>query len=214
MTPTSRPKPPSNVVLPAAVEVHLDRRAVVQRRGDVRVPVAEVEARLVGEVDPALDRRLIVGLRETAEAIVAADRQVAGNGELRLGLRRRCLASASSGVEQAAATAAATSAFFMMIFLSMSRGWSDARAELRNLRATCCTARNAALRCRKPRPAPSRASSGCDHAPSRGVAPLGAAEPGTPHSPQRCAARLEFRSPRSPLRVCRHLPHGQDFLPR
>ena len=74
--------------LPAAVEVHLDRRAVVQRRRNVRVPVAEIEARRMRIVDSTLDRRLIVGLRKAAEPVVAGDREVAAERVVRRCCRR------------------------------------------------------------------------------------------------------------------------------
>src|SRR5512137_624014 len=76
--------------LVAAVEIHLEAGAAVQVGVDVRVPVAEIEAGLVGEVDATLQRRVVVGLRVAAEPVVAEQADVARDRVLglRLGGRR------------------------------------------------------------------------------------------------------------------------------
>src|SRR5687767_6463318 len=66
-------------LLPARVEIHLDARAewkLLARHA--RVPVADVHAARMRVVDSALDRRPEVGLRKSAEPVVADDRQIAG----------------------------------------------------------------------------------------------------------------------------------------
>ena len=69
-------------VLVAAVEVHLERRAAIQALLDVGVPVADVEAARVRQVEAALERRLVAGLREAAETVVGEEAGVAGQREV------------------------------------------------------------------------------------------------------------------------------------
>src|SRR6185295_3974216 len=93
----------SEGALEPAVEVHLQVGAVVEGAVDVRVPVADVEARRVADVEAALERRLLVGLRDAAEAVVAEQAGVAGDrpvGLRRLGCRRRGLRLRSDGSER------------------------------------------------------------------------------------------------------------------
>ncbi len=78
-------------VLPAAVEIPFEAAAVIAdarvvQPADVRTPGAEVEAVGVREVEAALERGLLVGLREAAENVLAVDAEVAGDRVVRLGL--------------------------------------------------------------------------------------------------------------------------------
>src|SRR6185503_5725701 len=84
----------TEALLPAAVEIHLYARTAAEHlAGNVRVPVADIDATGVGVVEAALNRRSEVSLRDAAEAVVAGDRHVAGHRRRRWrggrgGLRR------------------------------------------------------------------------------------------------------------------------------
>src|SRR5207245_2316962 len=61
-------------------------RVTIQRLRDVGVPVADVEARAVADIEAALEGRLVGGLREAAETIVREQAGIAGDRPV--GLRR------------------------------------------------------------------------------------------------------------------------------
>ncbi|MCY1530106.1 hypothetical protein D9M68_652820 [compost metagenome] len=67
----------ADVTLPAAVEIHFQVAVGEHEAGNVRVPVAQVEAGTVGQVEAQLHGGPEVGLRIAAEAIVAGDGGVA-----------------------------------------------------------------------------------------------------------------------------------------
>src|SRR5690606_33154733 len=64
----------------AAINIHLHLRPRVSRLAEVeaRRPRPEVQATRMLEVDPSLDRRLLQGLRDPPECIIAGHRNVAG----------------------------------------------------------------------------------------------------------------------------------------
>src|SRR5207248_11763842 len=77
-------------VFPPAVDIPFKAAAVranarVMQPTDIRAPGSEVEPVLMREVEPALERGLLVGLRQSAENVLAVNPEVAGDRVVRLG---------------------------------------------------------------------------------------------------------------------------------
>jgi len=73
--------------VPVGFETGGDVGIAVRDPADVRVPVSDVEAALVRDVEPALQRGLLVGLRNAAEYVLGIEADVGGESPVGLGCR-------------------------------------------------------------------------------------------------------------------------------